>query len=227
MTELIVAVSLFVVSHVVLAGPVFRDAITARIGEGPFLVGYSIVAAALGAWAVVAYGQADAVLLWGSPDWTRPLAIIILPVAFVLVAAGITTPNVTAWSGEKAATWPDPAPGIMKVTRHPMMWGFALWAVTHLAANGDEASLVFFGSILVLALGGMVMIDAKRRRKLGEAWSRVAAVTSLVPFAAAIQGRTRMNWGEIGWWRVALGLGAYAFFLLAHRWVTGVSILAG
>jgi uncharacterized membrane protein len=47
-------------------------------------------------------------------------------------------------------------------------WGVALWALVHLVVNGDLASLILFGSLLVIALGGTVSIDAKRRRKFGE-----------------------------------------------------------
>jgi uncharacterized membrane protein len=226
MLELVVAVTLFVVSHFVLAGPPVRGLLVGRLGEGPFQILYAIVAAALIAWSVVAYGAAEVVPWWGRPAWSGPLAIVVMPFAFILVVGAYTTPNVMAVRGEALARRDDPVPGIMRITRHPMMWGVALWAATHLAANGDAASAVFFGGFLVLALGGMVMIDAKRRARLGADWERIAAVTSLVPFAAILGGRTRLAWGEIGPWRVALGLAAYGFFLLAHRWVTGVPVLA-
>jgi uncharacterized membrane protein len=185
---------------------------------------YSILAAALLAWSVVAYGAAEVAPWWGRPAWAGPLAVVVMPVAFVLVVAAYTTPNVMALRGEALASRENPAPGVMRITRHPMMWGVALWAGVHLAANGDAASVVLFGGVLALALLGMPMIDAKRRRRLGADWRRIADTTSLVPFAAILAGRNRMVWGEIGWWRLALGLAAYAFFLALHGWVTGVPV---
>ena len=65
--------------------------------------------------------------------------------------------------GRGFAAGGDPAPGILKVTRHPMMWAFGLWALAHIAANGDLRSLLLFGSMAVLALYGTVRLDAKRR----------------------------------------------------------------
>jgi uncharacterized membrane protein len=83
--------------------------------------------------------------------------------------------------------------GIVRITRHPFLWGVALWALVHLIVNGDLASLVLFGSLLVLALGGTVSIDAKRRRHFGEQWTQFASVTSGVPFAAIAAGRNRLG----------------------------------
>jgi uncharacterized membrane protein len=89
------------------------------------------------------------------------------------------------------------------------------------------ASLVLMGGLLALALGGMVLIDAKKRRRLGAKWARFAATTSIVPFGAILGGRARFDWAGIGWWRVGLGLAAYAFFLAVHPWFAGVRALPG
>jgi len=48
------------------------------------------------------------------------------------------------------------------ITRHPFLWGIALWALVHLIINGDLASLILFGSLLLLAVGGTLAIDARR-----------------------------------------------------------------
>ena len=227
MTGLTLAVLAFVGSHVVLANPPARDALAGRLGEGAFLALYAAVAAATLAWMVVAYGDAPRFELWPTPPWTRWVPIAVMPFALILIVAAVTTPNLSALLQDKVAEREDPAPGVMRVTRHPMMWGVVLWAASHLVANGDAASLVLMGGLLALALCGMALIDAKKRRRLGPAWTRFAATTSLVPFAATLGGRARFDWAGIGWWRVALGLAAYAFFLAAHPWFAGVRALPG
>src|SRR2546429_8678386 len=83
----------------------------------------------------------------------------------------------------------DIARGMVRVTRHPFLWGVALWSLVHLIMNGDQASVILSGSLLLLALGGTVAIDAKRRRKFGDAWTQFAQTTSSVPFAAILSGR--------------------------------------
>jgi uncharacterized membrane protein len=43
--------------------------------------------------------------------------------------------------------------------RHPMLTGGAIWAVAHLLVNGDRASVLLFGAMLVWTLGQMVLIN--------------------------------------------------------------------
>ena len=101
----------------------------------------------------------------------------------------------------------------------------ALWAATHLALNGDAASLLLFGSLLLLSLVGPLLIDAKRRHAFGPKWERFAAVTSNVPFAAIAGGRNRLEWREIGTWRWMTALGAWAAMLALHPVLFGVPAL--
>ena len=107
----------------------------------------------------------------------------------------------------KLARGDDLARGIVRITRHPFLWGVALWALVHVVMNGTLAALVFFGSLLLLAVGGTASIDAKRRRRLGNAWQGFSAVTSNVPFAAVAAGRNQLGPAlrEIGVWLVAPG----------------------
>ncbi len=126
---------------------------------------------------------------------------------------------------ERVAGDDDPAPGIMRVTRHPIMWAIGLWGLSHVAANGDLASLLFFGSLAALALGGTVLIDRKKRLALGSNWPRLAEVTSNIPFLAIMAGRTRLRLHEIGLLRLVAGLLLYAVLLLGHPLYTGHAII--
>ncbi|WP_278923226.1 MULTISPECIES: NnrU family protein [Pseudophaeobacter] len=57
-------------------------------------------------------------------------------------------------------TSPGPSKGaIFYKMRHPMLTGFALWAVAHLLVNWDPASFVLFGGLLAWALAEMVVIN--------------------------------------------------------------------
>jgi uncharacterized membrane protein len=90
--------------------------------------------------------------------------------------------------------------------------------------NGDVASLVFFGSLAGLSLGGTLLIDRKKRLALGSHWSRLAEVTSNLPFAALVAGRTRLRWREIGLLRIVAALLLYAVLYLAHPMLTGMRV---
>ena len=115
----------------------------------------------------------------------------------------------------------EPARGMIRVTRHPLMWSFMLWAVTHILARGDVASLVFFGGFFVVAALGTVLIDARKRASLGEDWKRFVAVTSNVPFAAIAAGRNRFVVAEFGWRVVLIAAVAYVVLLAAHSTIFG------
>ena len=103
------------------------------------------------------------------------------------------------------------------------MWVIESWALVHLIGNGDVASLVFFATWAIVALAGTVSIDAERRRLLSAAWEPFAAQTSIVPFAAIAAGRNRFIPGQIGLWRWAIALLAYALMLGGHEPIVGVT----
>src|SRR6266446_7072074 len=100
-----------------------------------------------------------------------------------------------------------------------------LWPISHVIANGDVASVLFFGALAALALGGTVLIDRKKQLALGSNWPRLAEVTSNVPFAALLAGRTRLRWRDVSLLRVAAGLLFYAVLYLAHPIITGLPVV--
>jgi uncharacterized membrane protein len=176
-------------------------------------------------WLAHAYRAAEYVETWGQLTWFKPFAAILMLAAFLFAVLGVTTANPTAVGGERLLEKDAPAVGVLRVTRHPFLWGLALWALTHLLANGDVASLILFGSLLVLVLGGMGSIDAKRRKTYGEHWEHFAAATSVIPFMAIQQGRNRREWKEFKWWQLAAALVAYAALMHFHKTLFGVSPL--
>jgi uncharacterized membrane protein len=219
--SLIVSGIVFHGSHVVLSSTRLRGNLRDQLGERGYLALYSVVALATLAWFVTAYIHAPTLMLWPFAPWTMFVPVIIMPFASILLIAGYATPNPTAVGMERVAGDDDPAPGIMRVTRHPIMWAIGLWALAHLAPSGDLASLLFFGSLAALALGGTVLIDRKKRLALGSNWPRLAEVTSNIPFVAIAVGRTRLRLHEIGALRIIAGLLLYAVLLLAHPLYTG------
>lgn len=223
MISLVLAAVFFVGIHVFVSGTSLRAAIVARTGEVVYQTAFSAVSLLGLVWLAWAYAATESAELWGQPGWIRPVACVLILLAFLFVVIGIATPSPTAVGGEAALRQGVTAKGILRITRHPFLWGVALWAATHLLASANLASLIFFGALLLLALVGPPSIDAKRARMFGEQWTPFAESTSSVPFLAIAQGRNRLSLAEIGWWRVAMALVLYAVFLGAHGWLFGVS----
>ena len=63
-------------------------------------------------------------------DTLRLVVLVLTFFAFELVAIGLTTPSPTATGGESLLRSADPAKGILRVTRHPFLWGVALWSLS-------------------------------------------------------------------------------------------------
>jgi uncharacterized membrane protein len=216
MPDLIAACVYFLLIHFGVSGTRLRDALTRRLGEGPYRGVFSLASLVGLAWMIYAYRRAPLIPTWGVLSGFRPAAYVLVFIAFLLAVIGVLTPSPTR-VGMESRLDPGMARGMVRITRHPFLWGVGLWAATHLVANGDVASLVLFGTLLVLAIGGTASIDAKRRRKFPEQWQKFAQATSSLPFAAIGRGSNRLApaLAEIGAWRIlaALVLYAVAFYL--------------
>ena len=222
MFQLALAGLVFVLIHVGVSGTRLRDQAVAVAGARGYMVAFSVASIASIAWLIVAYRAADYAPVWPQSNAWKALTDVLMLPAFLLVVIGLTTPNPTAVAQEKLV---GQAPqGIVRITRHPFLMGVALWALLHLVANGDLASIVFFGALLVVCLAGAPSIDAKRRRALGgPEWEEFASRTSILPFGAIVAGRNTLSWREIGWWRPLAGLLAYVLFIGGHVHIIGVS----
>ena len=216
----------FVGVHILTSTPI-RAALVKRLGEGGFAGAFSLISAALLGWLIWANSVAPIEALWDPAPWTRQIPFALMPLVFIFIIFAVTSwgPVMAGRKGETGDR--DPAPGFLKVTRHPMFWGVALWAGSHIPANGDRASVYFFGAFLVLALIGMPLQDKKKEKLHGAAWAPFAMRTSVIPFLAAIQGRSGLKWSDISWWRVLLALALYAGFVFAHGSIIGVPVLPG
>lgn len=214
---LVLATAAFLATHFITSTPL-RTRFVARFGQRTYLVLYSVVALLTLGWMVWAYRQAPRQLLW--EGW-RYAPLLLMPFSMVLLAAGYLSRNPTAVMQEGTLRSAEPARGILRITRHPLMWAIALWAFAHMAARGDIESLVFFGGFLMLALVGTVSID-RRKAALGADWRRFAAATSNVPFVAIAQGRNRFAPGEIGYRKLLIGLALFVVIFLLHPYIFGV-----
>jgi len=227
MTSLIAASAFFLVIHFGVSGTRLRDGLVARMGAGPYRGAFALASLAGIVWMSMAYSRAPGVELWGQLGSLHVLAFVLVFFAFLFIVIGLGTPSPTRVGMEgKLTQGADIVKGMVRITRHPFLWGVALWALVHVVVNGDLASLILFGSLLVLALGGTVSIDAKRRRNFGEQWNRFAQVTSSVPFAAIAAGRNELGPAlrEIGILRPVIAIAVYALIFCFHGRLFGAAL---
>ena len=223
MALLAVAALIWIGCHVGIAGTALRATLVRRAGEAGFRAAFSVASVVSIGLLIAAYIKAPYIGLWTTPPWLGWVLVAIMLPAFILFAASMTTRNPTA-VGQDQALRHQPS-GILRITRHPMLWSFALWATVHVLGNGDLASLLFFGAFGVTAMAGMPSIDAKLAARDPDGWRRFAAATSVAPFGAIAAGRNHLTFSERGWLPLAIGAALWVALLWAHPWIFGVSPL--
>jgi uncharacterized membrane protein len=219
MAMLVLAAAVFLAAHYISSTPL-RSGLIAMLGEKAYLGMYSLVSLAAVAWMIWAYVKAPYERLWVGDEF-KVWAVVLMPLSLVSIVAGGMTKNPGAVRQESALASMGEPRGILRITRHPIMWGIALWAGLHLIARGDTASVIFFGAMLLLAVSGTLLIDARKNRTMGPDWQRFASVTSNFPFAAIFQGRNQFRFEEIGWKKVLIGLAVYFVLLFLHPFLFG------
>lgn len=180
MTMLLIALASFVGTHLLLSHAL-RAPLVAAVGEKGFVGVYSLVAFATLGWAMWVWDRTEAVPLWGAPSWLYWAAVPVMLLACVLFVGSVSAPN-PALMGDLRDTSGGPR-GVQAITRHPMMWSFALWALVHASLSGDARTVALAAAIGGLALVGARFQDGKKRGQLGERWTAHEAATSFVPFA--------------------------------------------
>ena len=190
MTILILGILVLIGIHFVPAFPDLRDRLMARLGKSGYRALFSIVSTLGLALVIWGFAEAPVVQIWSPPDWTRHLALLLmLPVFPLLLAAYL--------------------PGKIKAKlRHPMLSAIKFWALAHLIANGDLASIILFGSFLAYAVIDRILL---KRRPPAEP----------MPQPSEAQARRNDIISVFG------GLALYVIFLVwLHPLLIGVSPLA-
>ena len=139
--------------------------------------------------------------------------------AVVLLVMGTMTRNPTAIKMESAIN--DDLQGTLKITRHPTQWAILLFSVGHLIANGDKASIVFFGTLGLVSFFGTFAMDARKKDPDNEDWQTFYARTSNIPFAALLSGRATIVKGDINFLAIGIGIALYGGIYWLHNMVSG------
>lgn len=214
--EYLAAWAVFLLSHMLPARPRLRPALVSLLGQRGYVTLYSCASVAVLAWLIAARGRAPYLPLWDWAAWQAWVPNVAMPFACVLLALGIGIPNPFSIGGARPERFDAARPGILGVTRHPVLVGITLWAASHIPPNGDLASVTLFGAFALMGLVGMGALDRRRRRAWGrEAWLRMSRRTGLVwPGVGELGKASAMK-------RIAFGLAVWLLLLWLHRPLIG------
>ena len=223
LTMLIVASVAFVGTHFLMSHPL-RAGMVGALGEKGFAGAYTIVSLLTFGWMIWAYPAASAEApqpLWDAGRWGFVVATLLMWLGSVLFVGSLRRNPALPRPGKVIERIDDPI-GVYAITRHPMMWGFALWAVVHAIVNSTAASLVLSATIAFLALVGAALQDEKKARLMGDVWRDWRSKTSFVPYGRGLKSADgfalitgTILWLVATWAHGALGYrpaGVWAFF---------------
>lgn len=213
-----VAAASFVGSHFLLSHPL-RAPLVKAAGNGGFTIIYALVAFATLGWMANAYKAAPITPpLWDVGDALWAIATVIMLLASLLLMGSLI--GNPALPGPVAAA-PAKARGVFAITRHPMMWSFALWSLAHVLVFPVAANLILAGAIATLALVGAALQDAKKRALVPEVWHVWEQRTGYWPFAAIAAGKA--SFGGFRPHDIAGGLVIWLAATWAHIPIAGIA----
>jgi len=152
MVLLVLGLLIFFSIHLLPMQTDIRAGLVQRFGSNAYMIGFSLISVIGMVVIILGYGKLQVLAgknpeLWSPPMWTRSLALLMmLPAMILLVAAYVPS-------------------RIRMAAKHPMLLAVKLWALAHLLANGDLASVLLFGSFLAFAV--IDRISMKRRHAPG------------------------------------------------------------
>ena len=224
LASLIAASIAFVGTHFAMSHPL-RAPMVGVLGAGGFMIAYSLVSAATMAWMYFAFVATPAgAPLWGDfGDGVWIAASIVTLIAMVLFAGSLVG-NPAMPDPDGAVRVPAQAKGVFAVTRHPMLWAFALWGLSHILVCPVAKNIIVALAILILSLVGAALQDRKKEWLQPAQWREWESKTSYWPFAAIVAGRARF--GRFGAHALAGGVVVWLAATWAHMplagWAAGI-----
>lgn len=211
------AFAAFFLTHSLPVRPPLRPWAVARLGSAGFALAYSALSLAVLGWLIAAAGRAPFVPLWDWAPWqNRVVVVAMLPVCLILALA-VARPNPFSFGGARNDRFDPRRPGIIRLTRHPLLVALALWSVAHVLPNGDLAHAGLFGAFAGFAVLGGRLVDRRRRREMGQGWHDLRATIAAAPPRVALRGETVL--------RLTAGVVLYAGLIWLHPLVIGVDPL--
>jgi uncharacterized membrane protein len=211
--RLVLACAAFVGSHFLLSGPLRRPFVRG-LGERGFSVVYSLLAIGLMVWIAAAFhGVPRGEGLWnGISIWPWTIASVLTYVAVVFVVGSLAG-NPALPQAKLAGLSARKPWGAFRVTRHPMMFGIALWAVAHVIIAPTARTALLCAAMIVLAIGGSALQDRRKLAMSPREWGVWMQRTRFWP------DLTRLREFGGGW---IVGFGVWLLVTLAHRYGAGM-----
>lgn len=214
----------FTATHILLCSDLIKPRLVAKIGVLPFQGIYSAISFATFIPLFMVYlgdGRHAGPELYTSPDALRPVAIILVGLAMLLLGSGVASPAPSSMLPVREAR----VHGVLRVTRHPVSAAFFLLGLAHMLVMGFASDIAFFGGFMLFAWLATWHQDARKTAQV-EGYAELRRTTSFIPFAAIILRRQPLGAAlrEWRWQGFVIGAIAFVALYLLHHWLFGVAL---
>jgi len=149
METMILGLAIFFAIHLLPTFSTLRNALFTKLGEKPYKGIFALIAFAGLYLVVTGKGEAEYITVWEPASWSYVVTNACMLLALYCLAAMHMQSN------------------IKRFTAHPMLWGITFWSCGHLFTNGDQASIILFGSFLTYSLLDMFLANQRGARPQG------------------------------------------------------------
>jgi uncharacterized membrane protein len=149
MTILVIGLLIWILVHLFKrVAPGSRQALSDRLGSGPARGLISLLLLLSVVLMIFGYRSAPTIPVYDPMPKIGHLNNLLMIVAVLLMGMGSSRGRMRSW------------------LRHPMLTGVGVWAIAHLLVNGDRASMLLFGGMLIWAVLQRLAINSQ------ETWTR-------------------------------------------------------
>ena len=217
---LMIMSTLFAITHIGMSHGRIRAGLIEQLGTLKFKIAYYLVSLITfgGAVWLFAGNRGIGPLIWSAPGWLYPLIYLLVLMGLILLVLSFANPSP---AGILPAVM---APrGVLRITRHPMNMGIALFALAHMLANGSLGDLFFFGSLFVVGFFGVYHQDRRMIQQKGEEYRAFTRETGIFPFAAIIQGKTKAELKELSLPMILIAVAGWIALIIFHEKLFGAA----
>lgn len=214
----ILALLAFMLSHIIPLHPSIKTRLVSVMGSTPFWVIFNVLSLALFSILLWQALNAPRDVVWVYQDWHGNIGFMLSAAGITLIIAGLGIRNPFSILSSNKVFDPN-KPGVLRVTRHPVLMGIAIWAIGHLIMNGTVSLVVFFAFNAIFALLGAILIDRKRKKADGiENWRKLSWNTSMFPNPLNIPKAIAESYaaGALFWLRFATWVCLLMLILWGH-----------
>jgi uncharacterized membrane protein len=216
MVEFLTSLTIFILAHSLPEPTGLRTRMIDRIGKKSYFAGFSILSTILLIWLIWSALRAPYVSLWLPSQFTSLIPVILMLPASILFTTSILRPNSLSLAFIQQPIFA--ATDVTVLLKHPLLWSFFLWALSHTIANGDLVGVIMFGGLAIFSLVGMRIFEHRAKRTLSQIDFSIASNKTIGPIIPRL-GHT-INLIVIT--EVIAGILLYVIVLHLHEPVIGV-----